>query len=138
MIQAIHVISVIVLLGTIASLRFVVIPSASSLGAGAEPQMLGAAMIRVRRIVWISLAGVYLTGAFVFPFNEITSNSWLLTKAILAAAFLPGAILLVVSPKRRLWLRTVEHRQMLLNILLLLALAIILISEFMAYQSRRV
>lgn len=138
MIHAIHIVAVIVLLGTIVSLRFVVIPTARSLGGDIEPQLLGAAMIRVRRIVWLCLVVAYLTGILRIPFEEITSNPWALAKVILSAVFLAGALLLIVSPKRRIWLRTLEHRQVLLDVLLLLALAIIVISEFIAYQSRRV
>jgi len=138
MMHAVHVVSVIVLVGTLVSLRFVVIPSARTLGGETEPQMLGAAMIRVRRITWISLVLAYVSGAFASPLTEITSNPWLLTKAILALVFLIAAVVLIMSPKRRLWLRTVQHRQILLDILLIIALAIISISEFLAYRSLRV
>lgn len=138
MIHAIHIVSVIVLLGSIVSLRFVVIPTARSLGGDIEPQLLGAAMIRVRRIAWLCLLVAYVTGILLLPIGEVTSNPWLLAKTILSAAFLAGALILIVSPKRRIWLRTIEHRQVLLNVLLALGLAIILVSEFIAYQSQRV
>ena len=138
MMRAIHIISVISLVGTITGLRFVVIPAATTLGGDTEPQMLGAAMIRVRRIVWVSLVLAYLTGVLGFPFEDLASNTWLMLKAVLSGVFLIAALLLVVSPRRRLWLKTLEHRTLLLNILLALALAIILISGFLAYQSPRI
>jgi len=134
MVHAIHLISVLVLLGAIVSVRFIVIPSAQTLGGDSATQMLGAAMIRVRRIVWLSLAFSYFSGAFAIPFNEIMSNPYWLLKLGLAAVFLVVAVFFVVSPQRRIWLISLEHRRGLLDILLVLGLAIIALSELLARQ----
>ena len=132
MINWLHLISTILLIGTLFALRWVVLPSLEVLTPEQSTLLMGKLMPKARRVLRLSLLVLVTSGVYLGVkkgLNEALTPLWLFQLALLLATA-SVVLLLSVSPARRLSLRVQPRRKQLLDLGLALGITLTLISLF--------
>ena len=132
MINWLHLISTILLIGTLFAMRWVVLPSIDILTPEQSTLLMGKLMPKARRVMRFSLLVLIASGVYLSlkeGRDDVLTPAWLL-KLVLALATALVVLLLSVSPTRRLSMRMQPHRKQLLDLALTLGIASTLVSLF--------
>jgi hypothetical protein len=129
--NSIHLLAIIVLLGTGLALRLIVFPIASDLSAEEATRFRGEVMLRARPVFWFSLIATWITGLYLVPWHELGSPGVIHLKLVLSIALTIIASLIAVSPHKRLWLKLRSHQHALVDALLAIGALIILLSPYL-------
>jgi len=127
-----HLISTILLIGTLFAMRWVVLPSIDILTPEQSTLLMGKLMPKARRVMRFSLLVLIASGVYLSlkeGRDDVLTPAWLL-KLVLALATALVVLLLSVSPTRRLSMRMQPHRKQLLDLALTLGIASTLVSLF--------
>jgi hypothetical protein len=129
--KSIHLLALIVLLGTAVALRLIVFPIAGDLSAEEATQFRGEVMLRARRVFWGSLIASWVTGLYLMPWHALGSPGLIHVKLVLSIALTIITGLIAVSPHRRLWLRLRTHQRSLIDALLAIGALTIWLSSYL-------
>jgi len=125
-----HLISTILLIGTLFAMRWIVLPSLEVLTPEQSTLLMGKLMPKVRRVMRLSLLVLIASGAYLTlkqGRDDLLTPAWLF-KLALALATAAVVLLLSVSPIRRLSMRLQPHRKQLLDLALFLGIASTLVA----------
>ena len=130
MINWLHLISTILLIGTLFAVRWIVLPSLEVLTPEQSTLLMGKLMPKARRVMRLTLIVVIASGVYLTlkqGRDDLLTPAWLF-KFVLALATAAVVLLLSVSPIRRLSIRLEPHRKRLLDLALFLGVASTLVA----------
>jgi len=125
-----HLISTILLIGTLFAMRWIVLPSLEVLTPEQSTLLMGKLMPKARRVMRFTLLVVIASGVYLTlkqGRDDLLTPAWLF-KFVLALATAAVVLLLSVSPSRRLSIRLEPHRKRLLDLALFLGVASTLVA----------
>jgi uncharacterized membrane protein len=125
-----HLISTILLIGTLFALRWIVLPSLEVLTPEQSTLLMGKLMPKARRVIRLSLLVIIASGVYQTlkqGRNDLLTAAGLF-KLALALATAAVVLVLSVSPIRRLSMRLEPHRKRLLDLALFLGIASTLVA----------
>jgi uncharacterized membrane protein len=125
-----HLISTILLIGTLFAMRWIVLPSLEVLTPEQSTLLMGKLMPKARRVMRLTLIVVIASGVYLTlkqGRDDLLAPAWLF-KFVLALATAAVVLLLSVSPIRRLSMRLEPHRKRLLDLALFLGIASTLVA----------
>ena len=132
MINWLHLISTILLIGTLFAMRWIVLPSLEVLAPEQSTLFMGKLMPKARRVMRLSLLVLITSGVYLSlkeGRDDMLTPAWLFKLAFAVATALV-VLLLSVSPTRRLSMRVQPLRKQLLDLALALGIASTVVSLF--------
>ncbi len=130
-VKSIHLLAIVLLLGTGAALRLIIFPISNELSSEEATQFRGEAMLRARRVFWGSLIVSWVTGLYLMPWHKLGTLGTIHLKLALSIALTVITALIAISPHRRLWLKMRPYQRSLIDSLLMVGALTIWLSAYL-------